>query len=81
MTRQYTSNIYIGQKVNITITGGLHPVEALVTKIDYDTGRVHVNPIGYKTRWSAKPECISNREGKFLRFEDNEFKFASRRLV
>ncbi|MEL6307724.1 MAG: hypothetical protein AAFV98_09570 [Chloroflexota bacterium] len=81
MARQYPSNIYIGQKVTITITAGLHSIEALVTKIDYDNGRVHVNPIGYKTRWSAKPQCISNREGKILRFENNEFTFANRRAI
>lgn len=81
MSRQYPSQIYIGQKVTVTFNSGSHPIEALVTKIDYDNGRVHVHPIGYKTRWSANPRCISNRKGEFLRFENNAFHFAQTRMI
>ena len=81
MARQYTTNLHIGQKVLVNFTSGMHPIEALVTKIDRQQGMVHVNPIGYKVRWAAKPQAISNTAGEYLRYKDNEFKFGKSRFV
>lgn len=81
MARQYDSRLYIGQKVLVNFNSGAHPIEALVTKIDRHKGMVHVNPIGYKVRWAAKPRAISNVAGEYLRYEQNEFTFQQLRSL
>ena len=81
MARQYPSELHIGQKVLVNLTAGMHPVEALVTKIDSEQGMVHVNPIGYKVRWAAKPRAITNTAGQFLRYEDKSFSFRETRRI
>ena len=81
MARQYPSELHIGQKVLVNLTAGMHPIEALVTKIDREQGMVHVNPIGRKVRWAAKPRAISNTAGQFLRFEGKEFSFRETRKL
>ncbi|MGJ3239252.1 MAG: hypothetical protein ACFE0Q_11145 [Anaerolineae bacterium] len=75
MARQYPSELYIGQKVMVNLATGMHPIEALVTNIDYDQGMIHVNPIGHKVRWAAKPRAICNTAGQFLYYENKEFTF------
>ncbi len=81
MARQYPSELHIGQKVLVNLTAGTHPIEALVTKIDHQEGMVHVNPIGYKVRWMAKPRVISNTAGQYLNFADEEFSFRETRSL
>ncbi len=81
MYRQYAPELHLGQKVFVHIDPTAHPIEALVTKIDHETGTVHVNPIGYKVRWQANPRAISNMAGQFLRFEGNQFFFGKRRSL
>jgi len=81
MARQYPSELHIGQKVLVNFTSGMHPIEALVTKIDREQGMIHVNPIGYKVRWAAKPRAITNTSGQFLRFENDEFSFREIRTL
>ncbi|MEM9953452.1 MAG: hypothetical protein AAFV93_08205 [Chloroflexota bacterium] len=76
MARQYPPELHIGQRVLVNFTSGMHPIEALVTNIDAEQGMVHVNPVGHKVRWAAKPRAISNLAGQFLRFEDKRFKFS-----
>lgn len=77
MARQYPNEIHLGQKVLVRINPTAHPIEALVTKIDGEAGMIHVNPIGYKVRWAAKPRAISTESGLFLRFENNQFSFGT----
>ncbi|GAB5493448.1 MAG: hypothetical protein Phog2KO_36630 [Phototrophicaceae bacterium] len=81
MARQYPSELHIGQKVLVNFNAGAHTIEALVTKIDRQEGMVHVNPIGYKVRWAAKPRIIRNIAGQFLNFEDEEFSFRETRML
>lgn len=81
MARQYPSELHIGQKVLVNFNAGMHSIEALVTKIDHRDGMVHVNPIGYKVRWAAKPRVIRNTAGQFLNFEDQEFSFRETRKL
>lgn len=81
MARQYVPELHLGQKVIVHISPTAHPIEALVTKIDHQTGTIHVNPIGYKVRWQANPRAISNTAGQFLKFEENQFFFSNRRSL
>ncbi|MCA9913045.1 MAG: hypothetical protein KC496_06835 [Anaerolineae bacterium] len=81
MSRQYAAELFLGQKVVVHITPTAHPIEALVTKIDNQTGTIHVNPIGYKVRWQANPRAISNMAGQFLRFEKDHFFFSDTRSL
>jgi len=81
MYRQYTRELHLGQKVRVYINPTAHPVEALVTKIDHETGTVHVNPIGYKIRWQANPCAISNMAGQYLQFQGDHFYFTDRRSL
>jgi len=42
---------------------------------------VHVNPVGHKVRWAAKPRAICNLAGQFLRFENKQFSFGDTRVL
>lgn len=79
MARQYPSELHIGQKVLVNFNAGMHPIAALVTKIDRQEGRVHVNPIGYKVRWAAKARAITNTSGQYLHHDGAEFSFRETR--
>jgi hypothetical protein len=81
MARQYPNELHLGQNVLVYVDPTGHPVEALVTKIDNDEGTIHVNPIGYKVRWIAKPRAIATKNGLFLRFENKQFYFAPTRSL
>jgi hypothetical protein len=81
MARQYPSELHLGQKIFVQLDPTAHPIAALVTKIDRDEGLIHVNPIGYKVRWAAKPRAISNGQGQYLRFNNQEFFFAENRAM
>lgn len=81
MARQYPPELHIGQRVLVNFTAGMHPIEALVTKIDNAQGLVHVNPVGHKVRWAAKPRAICNLAGQFLRFENKQFSFGDTRKM
>lgn len=76
MPRQINDPIHIGQKVLVRFDPTTHPIEALVTYLDVMRGLVHVNPIGYKVRWAARPPAISNMSGQFLHFKDAQFFFS-----
>lgn len=81
MARQYPSELHLGQKIFVQPAPSAHPIAALITKIDRENGLIHVNPIGYKIRWAAKPRAISNGEGQYLRFSNQEFYFDERRAM
>lgn len=75
MKRQFPNELHIGQKVRVYPNPTAHPIEALVTAIDSIKGIVQVNPIGYKIRWNAQPHAVTNMDGLFLRFENDQFIF------
>lgn len=75
MTRQYPPEIYIGQTVDVHIDPSSAPVEALVTFLDFVKGLVHVEPVGYRAKWAARPRAITMR-GLYLHFENNDFFFS-----
>jgi hypothetical protein len=81
MARQYPNELHLGQAVLVRIDPTSHPIEALVTKIDGAEGLIHVNPVGYKVRWVARPRAITTKCGQFLRFENNQFFFGDTRSL
>lgn len=81
MARQFPTELHIGQKVYVRVNPAAHAIEALVTHIDRDNGIIHVNPIGYKIRWRARPRAIANMDGEFLRYENDSFHFGKRRSL
>jgi hypothetical protein len=81
MARQFPTELHIGQKVHVRVNPAAHPIEALVTHIDHANGLIHVNPIGYKIRWQARPRAIANMNGEFLRYDNNTFYFGKRRSL
>lgn len=76
MPRQINDEIHVGQKVLVRFDPQSHPIEALVTYLDVMKGLVHVNPIGYKVRWAARPPAISNMHGLYLHFKNDCFFFS-----
>ena len=81
MARQYPNELHIGQNVLVYVNPTGHPIEAIVTKIDGDKGLIHVNPVGYKVRWAARPRAITTMNGMFLHFNENQFYFAEHRSL
>jgi hypothetical protein len=79
MSRQFPTELHIGQKVHVRVNPTAHPIASVVTYIDRDAGVIHVNPIGYKIRWQAKPRAVVNLDGEPLRYEDKQFFFGKRR--
>ena len=81
MARQYPSELHLGQKIFVQPDPTVHPIAALITKIDLEHGLIHVNPIGYKVRWAAKPRAVSNDEGQYLHFDNQGFHFENVRAI
>jgi hypothetical protein len=77
MTRQFPVEVFLGQIVYLHFEAAGQPVESEVTYLDYETGRVHVQPVGYPQKFAAHPRAVSSLNGQYLHFADNAFFFAS----
>jgi hypothetical protein len=77
MTRQFPTEIFIGQIVYLHFEAMGRPVEAAVTYLDYATGRVHLQPVGDAQKFAAHPRAVSSLNGHHLHFEDSAFYFSA----
>ena len=81
MSRQYPTELHIGQKVLVHVNATLHPVEAHVVEINHDTGTLYVHPIGSRVHWKTVPDAISLRGGLYLHYQDKQFFFGNERII
>jgi hypothetical protein len=77
MTRQFPAEIFVGQQVYLRFEPSGHPITSRVTYLDYESGRVHLQPIGYGRKWAAHPRAVTSLNGEFLHFEQNTFYFST----
>ncbi len=77
MTRKFPSEIFIGKTVMFYIEPMSPPLASRVIELDYNEGRVHVQPLGYGGAYTASPRAICDNDGHILDFQDHDFFFGA----
>lgn len=80
-SRDFPLEVHIGQKVLVRPSPTEYAIPALITFIDAQNGVIHVNPIGYKVRWQAKPRAVTTPQGLFLHFANNNFFYSEQPYI
>lgn len=76
MPRHIPEELHIGQKILVRPNPTHYPLDAIVTNIDVLKGMVHVRFATVEGLFAVFPVAISNMEGAYLHFKNNEFFFS-----